>query len=147
MFSGRQKSVVLRFYFEVEPDTGLPKVELEDGHLLGLEVGSVLARNVLDAVTKSHDYGCDGYRVDNYRECKKALVRPWVLPPDIAEKWSMNATNYLQLKKPPASITLLRREIKLSPEIGKLIEGRSLRRVFTWRPRTGGYVVETQDKT
>jgi hypothetical protein len=144
MFSGEPKTVARTFVFEIVPDAGAAAVELP-GRLMFVaddNLGEVQTRRVLTAVWRSCEYGCPGYRLKGFRDCKKNPVRPWVIPADLADQWLACARKRLSLDHNPHLLRLVVLEQKLDGS-GVEAPGASRRHtVFTWKPGSGGYRVE-----
>lgn len=140
MFSGRPKTFVRHFVFEIVPRRGDAAVEVAGGELIGVSPRSTRERRILQGVWRSHDYGCPDYRLSNYRECRDDPIQPWVIPKDIADAWVQGAMSRLGTDAPPYSITLIKVETPLGSDTGAPVEQRL--EVLQWRPSSGSYQAE-----
>lgn len=146
MFSGRPKEVVRHFEFEIVPAPGAEAVVVpgEAMFMPEKELSVTQTRRLLQGVWKSCEYGCDGVRLNNFRECKENPVRPWIIPRELADGWVACAMEELALSEPPELIRFVRVEQELD-ERARVVEGTERRYpVLAWRPGSGGYAVEPE---
>ena len=146
MSSGKPKQVAWQFVFEIVPTPGADPIEIHSKFMfmVNVEFGASNTRRVMTGIMKSAEYGCSGYTLRDYADCKKNPIRPWVIPEDIAETWVRCAMHELKLSQPPHSITPILIEYPLNDRFQEMLDSGKRKTIFTWYPGSGSYTVEDQ---
>ncbi len=146
MFSGRPKQVARQFVFEIVPTPGADPIEIHSRFMFVVDVKFAPgnSRRVMTGIMKSTYYGCSGYTLRDYADCKKNPVRPWIIPEDIAKRWVRCAMHKLKLSQPPHSLTPILIEYPLDDRFQEMLDSGERKPIFTWYPGSGSYAVEDQ---
>lgn len=147
MFSGRPKTVARQFVFDVVTQPGNDPIEIHSRFMFSINVKFAPGntRRIMTGIMKSVQYGCSGYTLRDYADCKKNPIRPWVIPKDIAETWVRCAMQELNLSQPPYSLTPILIEYPLNNRFQEMLDSGKREAIFTWLPGSGDYVVEDQN--